>query len=585
MGTLTDAVNTLVTNTTSLQTTVSGRITDMDGKIASADTAKVAAEAAKAGAEVAKSLADTAKTDAQTAQTLAQNAKDSAETAQGIAATAKTDALVAKAATDTAKANAITAKDAALAAETSAQNWASKTSGAVSGGEMSAKYHAQTASTDAGTATTKAAAASTSEGNALASKNTATTKATAAGTSATSASSSASAASSSATAASGSASTATTKASDAAGSATASASSATAASGSAGTAATKATAANTSANAAASSASTAASTLANKLDKTGDGSQLTGIDVVARQNSAPTSPANGDLWYNTDAESLYCRVGGSWVIAAGKPSLSALSGSTSGSVLNFGGRNEFILNYDSRNWVGIFNIEGNSGTNAHFTSAWWDNSTGGTLASFFTSQVKTSAYVDLNGIAYTKILIITHQNGTILASGEWDILAGYKDMSMGYLLNNTANNINGTKITGQRVKQLGSTPFINNTAREGNSSLKCEFTDSVGGRELRINWNGSGSNSKYTVSNDTLNYNKLTTGLGAPEYGHEGYEHTFSGIGGHHERPPGQYVYDFDFAPYFEYCGTSTPATNNSNRTCSTETIKNVDVSIFFGQG
>jgi len=35
MGTLTDAVNTLVTNTTSLQTTVSGRITDMDGKIAS----------------------------------------------------------------------------------------------------------------------------------------------------------------------------------------------------------------------------------------------------------------------------------------------------------------------------------------------------------------------------------------------------------------------------------------------------------------------------------------------------------------------------------------------------------------------
>jgi len=171
MGTLTDAVNTLVTNTTTLQTTVTGRITDMDGKIASADTAKVAAEAAKAGAEVAKSLADTAKTDAETAQTLAQSAKDSAETAQGIAATAKTDALLAKAATDTAKGNAVAAQAAAESARGNAEDWASKTSGAVSGGEMSAKYHAQTASTDAGTATTKAAAA-------LASANAASTNAT-----------------------------------------------------------------------------------------------------------------------------------------------------------------------------------------------------------------------------------------------------------------------------------------------------------------------------------------------------------------------------------------------------------------------
>jgi hypothetical protein len=159
MGTLTDAVNTLVTNTTSLQTTVSGRITDMDGKIASADTAKVAAEAAKAGAEVAKSLADTAKTDAQTAQTLAESAKAAAESARTTAATAKTDALLAKAATDTAKGNAVAAQAAAESARGNAEEWASKTSGAVAGGEMSAKYHAQTASTDAGTATTKAAAA------------------------------------------------------------------------------------------------------------------------------------------------------------------------------------------------------------------------------------------------------------------------------------------------------------------------------------------------------------------------------------------------------------------------------------------
>lgn len=49
---------------------------------------------------------------------------------------------------------------------TLASEWATKTSGAVSGGEYSAKYHAQQASTSAGTATTKASEASTSASNA-----------------------------------------------------------------------------------------------------------------------------------------------------------------------------------------------------------------------------------------------------------------------------------------------------------------------------------------------------------------------------------------------------------------------------------
>ena len=312
MGTLTDAVNTLVTNTTSLQTTVSGRITDMDGKIASADTAKVAAEAAKAGAEVAKSAADTAKTDAQTAQTLAQSAKDAAEVAQGIAATAKTDALLAKAATDTAKGNAIAAQSAAEAANTDAQKWASKTDGAVIAGEMSAKYHALTASTDATTATAKAAAASTSEGNALTSKNTATTKATAAGTSESNASSSASAASSSATSAASSASAASSSASTA--------------NTHQNTASTKAAAAATSATAAATSASAVSAynsvftkdtsapagasegdlwydTSLNKL-KSYDGAIWRNSGGTDAQTTAPSNPSVGDLWFNTSEDSL-----------------------------------------------------------------------------------------------------------------------------------------------------------------------------------------------------------------------------------------------------------------------------------------
>jgi hypothetical protein len=57
------------------------------------------------------------------------------------------------------------ADDAADSA-TLASEWATKTSGAVSGGEYSAKYHAQAASTSAGTATTKASEASTSASNA-----------------------------------------------------------------------------------------------------------------------------------------------------------------------------------------------------------------------------------------------------------------------------------------------------------------------------------------------------------------------------------------------------------------------------------
>jgi hypothetical protein len=64
-----------------------------------------------------------------------------------------------------ATAAASSATDSAASA-TLASQWATKTSGAVSGGEYSAKYHAQAAATSAGTATTKASEASTSASNA-----------------------------------------------------------------------------------------------------------------------------------------------------------------------------------------------------------------------------------------------------------------------------------------------------------------------------------------------------------------------------------------------------------------------------------
>jgi hypothetical protein len=88
---------------------------------------------------------------------LAESAKAAAETAQGIAATAKTDALLAKSASETAKDNAVAAQTASESAKTNAQDWASKTTGAVVAGEYSAKYHATAAS---GSATTAAATVS-----------------------------------------------------------------------------------------------------------------------------------------------------------------------------------------------------------------------------------------------------------------------------------------------------------------------------------------------------------------------------------------------------------------------------------------
>jgi hypothetical protein len=135
----------------------------------SAANASTSATAAAASASAASSSASGAASSASTATTQATNASTSASNAS----TSATNAAI----SDTnSAASAILAND-----------WATKTSGAVAGGEFSAKYHASLASTSASNA-------STSASNASSSASTATTQASNASTSATNAANSATAA-------------------------------------------------------------------------------------------------------------------------------------------------------------------------------------------------------------------------------------------------------------------------------------------------------------------------------------------------------------------------------------------------------
>lgn len=335
-----------------------------------ATTATTKASEAASSATSAAASAYSASSDASSASTSATNAAASATAAANSAASASSSASTATSAKNsaqTAATNAATSETNAAASELSANNWATKTSGPVAGGEYSAKYNASLASgfassasasatsaaSSAATATTKASEASTSASNAATSASNAATSASSASTSATNAASSASSASTSAatattkaseastsaTNAAASAATATTKASDAATSATSAAtsaatattkasdastsatnaassatsasSSASAASTSASNAATSATNAANSATSAASSAATVASSLSNYYDKTtSDGRFAPIVHTHAlsalTQSGATTGQViawNGTAWVPTNQAS------------------------------------------------------------------------------------------------------------------------------------------------------------------------------------------------------------------------------------------------------------------------------------------
>lgn len=223
---------------------------------------------------------------------------------------AKWDLVVDAAAAD-ASADAAAASEAAAAASASlANDWATKTSGPVAGGEYSAKYHAQAASTSASNASSSASTASTQASNAATSASNASSSATAAAgsastasTQATNASNSASAAATSATNASNSASAASTSASNAASSASAASTSASNASTSASNAASSASSASTSAGTAttqatnASNSASAAATSATNASNSASAAATSATDAAASAAAAATALDNFDDRY------------------------------------------------------------------------------------------------------------------------------------------------------------------------------------------------------------------------------------------------------------------------------------------------
>jgi hypothetical protein len=236
-------------------------------------------------------------------------------------------------------------------------------------------------------------------------------------------------------------------------------------------------------------------------------------------------------------------------------------------------------------WMLIMNIDTNNGSNHHWadTTFWQGDNTYGSAANGLTDHYKCRGF--RHTANFDEIMIVNHIEGSYQSRGIWSLLSGYHASSL-YTMLNIGNSLSGTTISGSRTYQTGNSGFSPNPARPGNQNWRCEFTDSSGGYELRVNWTGDdGSYTKLSQESDTRNYVRLTTGLGDPRgpSGAGGYPHAYMGLGGHHERNIGDYNTDFDYAGYTQYCDTPVIFSSNQNESCPQDpnTRLNRDCAIF----
>ena len=141
---ISDVVN-VATNATLAASSATAAAASASSASSSASSASSSATAAASSASSASSSASSASTSASNAATSATNAATSATNAAASAASIGTSA------TD------------AAASATLANDWATKTSGPVAGGEYSAKYHAQNAASSASTASSAATSAASAQ--------------------------------------------------------------------------------------------------------------------------------------------------------------------------------------------------------------------------------------------------------------------------------------------------------------------------------------------------------------------------------------------------------------------------------------